>query len=131
MTRDSSDTIARRREAERRGRSAERVAAWYLRLKGYGILARRFRGPIGEIDLVARRFGTLAFVEVKARADGDAGLEAIGLKARARIARAAEAWLTRYPAAARMNLRFDVIVVTPGLAWPNHLRGAFGLGGSI
>ncbi|MHA1559969.1 MAG: YraN family protein, partial [Alphaproteobacteria bacterium] len=101
---------SRRRDAEKRGRSAERVAAWYLRLKGYGILARRFRGPIGEIDLVARRFGTLAFVEVKARADGDAGLEAVGPKARARIARAAEAWLSRYPAAAGMNLRFDVIV---------------------
>jgi putative endonuclease len=131
MTRNNNDAISRRRDAEKRGRSAERVAAWYLRLKGYGILARRFRGPIGEIDLVARRFGTLAFVEVKARADGDTGLEAVGPKSRARIARAAEAWLARYPAAAAMNLRFDVIVVAPSLAWPTHLQGAFGSGGNI
>lgn len=119
-----------RKEAERRGRRAERIAAWYLRLKGYGILARRFRGPIGEIDLVARRLGTLVFVEVKARSDIESALEAVGPKARARIAHAAEAWLTRYPAAASMKLRFDVIVVMPGLSLPQHYRGTFGAGGN-
>ena len=115
--------------AERRGRRAETIAAWYLRLKGYGVLARRFRGPIGEIDLVARRWGTVIFVEVKARSGDEAGLEAVGPKARARIARAAEAWLTRYPGAASMKLRFDVIVIPPGFGWPHHLRNAFGSGG--
>jgi putative endonuclease len=120
-----------RQAAEQRGRRAERIAAWYLRLKGYGILARRFRGPVGEIDLVARRAGTLVFVEVKARSADEAGLEAVGPKSRARIARAAEAWIARYPAAGAMKLRFDVIVVAPGLAWPRHLRNAFGSGGVI
>ena len=122
---------ASRRDAERLGRRAERIAAWYLRLKGYGILARRFRGPVGEIDLVVRRRGWLVFVEVKARAEDDAGFEAVGPKSRARIARAAEAWIARYPAAGEMKLRFDVIVVPPGLAWPRHLRNAFGDGGEV
>ncbi len=120
-----------RQAAEQRGRRAEWIAAWYLRFKGYGILARRFRGPIGEIDLVARRRRTLVFIEVKARDDDEAGLEAVGAKSRARIARAAEAWLMRYPGAAGMKLRFDVIVVAPGLALPRHLRNAFGAAGAL
>lgn len=119
-----------RQEAERRGRRAERIAGWFLRLKGYGILARRFRGPIGEIDLVAKRRRVLAFIEVKARADGDSGLEAVSAKSRARIARAAEAWLMRYPAAAALDLRFDLIVVSPGFSWPRHVKNAFGAGGA-
>ena len=121
----------RRQDAERLGRRAERFAAWYLRLKGYGILARRFRGPVGEIDLVARRRCWLVFDEVKARAEDDTAFEAVGPKSRARIARAAEAWIARYPAAGAMKLRFDVIVVAPGLSWPRHLRNAFGDSGVI
>ena len=120
-----------RQGAERRGRRAEWIAAWFLRLKGYGILACRFRGPIGEIDIVARRRGTLVFVEVKARSVDEAGLEAVGPRSRAKIARAAEAWIARYPAAGAMTLRFDVIVIAPGVTWPRHLRNAFGSGGVI
>ncbi|MCW5696986.1 MAG: YraN family protein [Bauldia sp.] len=121
---------AGRVRAERRGRSAETLAAAFLRAKGYRILARRFRVPVGEVDLVAKRGRTLAFVEVKARRTGDAGLEAISPQGRARIARAAEAYLARYPAAAALTLRFDVIVVAP---WrlPRHLVGAFGAGGAL
>jgi putative endonuclease len=52
--------------AFRTGLSAEGRAAAYLMLKGYRILARRFRTPYGEIDIVARRRNLLAFVEVKA-----------------------------------------------------------------
>lgn len=120
-----------RRLAEKRGRRAEAIAAWYLRLKGYGILARRFRGPIGEIDLVAKRRRTLVFVEVKAHAEDESGLDAVDAKSRARIAHAAEAWLMRYPAAAAFKLRFDVILVPPGLGWPKHLRNAFGAAGAL
>ena len=57
-----------RQAAEKRGRGAETLACWYLRLQGWRILARRARVPGGEVDIVARRGGTLAFVEVKARA---------------------------------------------------------------
>ena len=60
-----------RQEAEKRGRGAETIAAWYLRMHGWQILARRARVPGGEVDIVAKRGRTLAFVEVKARADAD------------------------------------------------------------
>jgi putative endonuclease len=117
-----------RQQAERRGRVSEAVAALSLRLKGYRILARRYKTPVGEIDLVARRGRIIAFVEVKARASEGAGLEAVTPFGSGRIARAAEAYLMRYPAAAVFHLRFDVIVVRPW-RWPAHLTGAFGEGG--
>ncbi len=120
-----------RRRAERRGRRAEAIAAFYLRLKGYRVVARRYKTPVGEIDLVVRRGGTLAFVEVKARGDDEAAIEAVGPDGRRRIARAAETWLTRYPAASEMQLRFDVVVVARGLSLPRHLRHVFHAGGRL
>ena len=57
-----------RAQAEQRGRQGERIAAWWLRLKGWQIVGRRMRTRAGEVDLVARRGAMLAFVEVKARA---------------------------------------------------------------
>ena len=113
-----------RQAAERHGRRAELVASLFLRLKGYRILARRFRTPVGEIDLIARRSRTIAFIEVKARATGDAGLEAVAARTRKRIARAAGFWLAAHPRAEGSTLRFDVIVVLPRRL-PLHLRGAF------
>lgn len=127
MTRRDQPSAGRVR-AERRGRTAETLAAAFLRAKGYRILARRFRVPVGEVDLVAKRGRTLAFIEVKARHSEDAGIEAISPQGRARIARAADAYLSRYPAAAALTLRFDVIVISPW-RWPRHLVGAFGAGG--
>ncbi len=116
---------AKRRQSERHGRRAERIAAWYLRAKLYRIIARRWRTPVGEIDLVAKRGRTLAFIEVKTRATDEAAVEAITMAARVRIARAAQVWLTRYPAAAAtLSLRFDVIVVARA-RWPRHIRSAF------
>lgn len=73
MSEPRSGTLERQR-AERRGRRAEKIAAWFLRAKGYAVLARRYKTPVGEIDLVARRGRTLAFVEVKARKEGEAAL---------------------------------------------------------
>ena len=66
-----------RQAAEKRGRGAETLACWYLRLHGWRILARRARVPGGEVDIVARRGRTLAFVEVKARASEDAAAFAL------------------------------------------------------
>ena len=80
--------------------------------------------------LVAKRGRTIAFIEVKARRTGDAGIEAISPQGRARIARAAEAYVSRYPAAAALTLRFDVIAIAPW-RWPRHLVGAFGAGGAL
>lgn len=113
-----------RRRRERRGRRAEAVAAVLLRLKGYRILATRVRTPAGEIDIVARRGGVVAFVEVKARGTADAAAEAIGRRQRRRIARAAAHFIAAHPVYAAETLRFDAILVAP---WrpPRHLISAW------
>ena len=119
-----TDADPRRRDAERRGRRAEAIAAWYLRAKFYRILARRYRTPLGEIDLIARRGRAIVFVEVKSRPTGEAGLEAVTAKSRQRIARAAAVWLAAHPAAAGLDQRFDIIVAAPGRR-PRHHAGIF------
>ena len=120
----ATDAAAARRAAERRGRRAEAVAAWFLRLKGYRVLARRYRTPVGEIDLVVRRGKLVAFVEVKARPTLDEGSEAVTARGRRRVAQAAAGWLAAHPEAAGLALRFDVVVAPPWRA-PRHLAGAF------
>ncbi|MEQ8964768.1 MAG: YraN family protein [Azospirillaceae bacterium] len=121
-------TTARRR-AHGFGLRAESAAAWALRLKGYRVLERRFRSPVGEIDLIARRGDVVAFVEVKARrkAPAEAG-EVLSVAQRRRVVQAARAWLAG-PRARKLpqsgtSLRFDVILVSPG-AWPRHVAGAW------
>ena len=113
-----------RRIAERRGRWAEALAALRLRLAGYRIVARNYRGPVGEIDLIARRGDTLIFVEVKARAADDVAAEAIAARQQARIRRAAEAFLAGRPELATFSLRFDAILVVPWRA-PRHVVDAW------
>jgi putative endonuclease len=110
--------------AFRTGISAESRAAAFLIAKGFRILARRFRSPVGEIDIVARRRGLLVFVEVKARPDlGDAAWSVTD-RQRARIIAAAEAWLARYPDARISDIRFDAMLVAPGRI-PRHIPAAF------
>lgn len=113
-----------RRRRYRLGLRAETVAAWILRLKGYRIVARRLRTPVGEIDLVARRGAVLAIVEVKARADAAAAAGSIGDRQRRRLERAAAWVLARQPDAARLAVRFDVILVMPRRL-PRHLVAAW------
>ena len=110
--------------AELFGRRGETLAAWYLRLKGYRIVATRVKTPVGEIDLVARRFGLTAFIEVKARqarTEEAMALEAVNTR---RISRAAQYYVARHPALAETPLRFDVIFLAPR-TWPRHVNGAF------
>ncbi len=114
--------------AFRTGLSAESRAAAYLIAKGYRIVARRFRTPVGEIDIVARRRGLLVFVEVKARATLDDAAESITPRGRQRIVAAAEAWLSRNPDDASAPMRFDAVLVAPGRI-PRHIPGAFDAGG--
>ncbi len=108
------------------GLKAESIAALILRLKGYTILARRFVVNGGEIDLIARRGGSIAFVEVKARADLEVAAIAISAAKRRRIARAARVWLTRNPWAAGLTLRGDAIFVAPRRL-PRHAPDAYRL----
>ena len=115
---------APRRLAERRGRRAETLAAWFLRAKGYRVLARRTRTPVGEIDLIARRGRLIAFVEVKQRPSLAEGVEAVTPAGRRRIVRAASFWLAAHPAAAGLDLRFDVVICMPGRL-PRHIPHAF------
>ena len=113
-----------RQVAFRFGVSAESRAAAYLMAKGYRVVARRFKTPVGEIDIVARRGGALVFVEVKARAAFDDAAEAVTPRARRRIIAAAEAWLARNPDDVRRDMRFDVVLVVPGRL-PRHIPSAF------
>jgi len=115
---------AERQVAFRFGLTAESRAAAYLIAKGYRIAARRFRSPVGEIDIVARRRNSLVFVEVKARAALDDAAEAVTPRQRRRIIAAAEAWLAAHPRDATCDIRFDVVLVAPGRL-PRHLPAAF------
>ncbi len=113
-----------RQNAERRGRVAETWAALYLRAKFYAILARDYKTPMGEIDLIAKRGRTLAFVEVKRRANLAISLEAVSPRQQKRIARAAHAYVAQHPHLQSCDLRFDVIAIRRW-RWPYHLKGAW------
>ena len=110
--------------AFRMGLSAESRAAAFLIAKGYRIAARRFRTPVGEIDIVARRRDVLVFVEVKARAKLDDAAEAVTERGKRRIVAAAEAWLAAHPDDVNRVMRFDAMLVAPGKI-PRHIQGAF------
>ena len=108
-----------RHAAEKRGRSAETLACWYLRLKGWQILARRARVPGGEVDIVARRRHILAFVEVKARGTEQAAAFALDEWRLRRVAVAAERLAPRYMQPGD-DIRVDALFIVPG-RWPRHL----------
>jgi putative endonuclease len=112
-----------RAEAERRGRRAETLAAWWMRLQGWRIIARRMRTPVGEIDLVARRGRTVAFVEVKSRHDDEGLARSIDRQRLVRVARAAEALAPRLARDAD-TVRIDVILIAPGRL-PRHLKNVW------
>jgi putative endonuclease len=110
--------------AFRTGLSAEARAAAWLTAKGYRILAKRFRTPQGEIDIVARRRNLVAFVEVKARASLDDAAYAVTPRQQQRIVAAASAWLMAHPEHAEFELRFDAMLIAPRRL-PRHLLAAF------
>jgi putative endonuclease len=112
-----------RRQAEKRGRGAETLACWWLRLRGWRILARRARVPGGEVDIVARRGRTLAFVEVKARADDAAAASALDPYRLRRVVVAAERLAPRYMRPGD-DVRIDAMFVVPR-RWPRHLTNVW------
>lgn len=119
-------TIAnpKRKDAFLRGVSAEGRASLYLAAKGYRTIARRWKSPAGEIDLVVKRGKLIVFVEVKARADLDTAAESVFVRQRRRIVASAEAWLATHPEHAGYDLRFDAILIAPKRL-PRHIEAAF------
>ncbi len=125
MRRTRRRNIVQRRRAERRGRRAEWLCLWHLRLRGWRIVARGWRCPAGEIDIIARRGRVLAIIEVKSRGDIAVAATALAPRQRRRIARAAEAFLGTRPDLAGLDLRFDVMLVARR-SLPRHWPGAWG-----
>ena len=113
-----------RQLAFRVGISAESRASMLLIAKGFRILARRWRSPVGEIDIIARRRSLLVFVEVKARASLDDAAWSVTDRQRVRIIAAAQAWLARNADDRIRDIRFDAVLVAPGHI-PRHIPAAF------
>ena len=120
-----------RRRAVRFGRLGENACLARLRLCGWRIVARNWRVPVGEIDIIARRGAVLAFVEVKARRAGGE-TAAPSPRQQRRIERAAEMFLAQHPSMGACFGRFDVMYVGPWPSfrffWPTHLSDAWRLG---
>lgn len=119
----------RRVASYRFGLHAEKIAAWYLRAKGYTIVGERYRNVMGEIDILAYRAQTLVAVEVKARATMQACEESITPHKQGRIERTmqvalADKKITGLARGKSPNIRFDVIWITP---WrmPTHIKDAW------
>ena len=115
--------MSERKRREEKGRRGEALAAWYLRLTGWRILARRVKTPRGEIDLIARRGRTTAFVEVKWRGRAEELDQAIDEYRLRRVAAAAEAVAARFVPAGTIQ-RIDVLLLAPG-RWPRHIVNAW------
>ncbi len=115
---------SKRQLAEKKGRKAENLAVWWLRLHGYRIIAQREKNPKGEIDIIAMRGKTLVFAEVKARADYQKGIEAITPHQIRRIIAAAQYWRSTRKNLQNHTCRFDILLVKPYLLI-RHIKNAF------
>ena len=126
MSARSAVPSPKRLRAWRRGRWAETLCVWHLRLRFYRVLARGYRVPVGEIDIVARRGRVVAAIEVKARASLAEAAEAVTPRQRRRVAQAFAQFLAGRPHLAGLDQRFDVMLVAP-LRLPRHLANAWRL----
>ncbi len=116
--------VEERLKAYRRGHRGEWLASLALMLKGYRIVARRYRTKLGEIDLIARRGDLVLIVEVKARPSLIEAMEAVARSSERRIEGAADLWLARQPDHGRLSIRFDLVAVLPW-RWPVHVENVF------
>jgi len=119
--------LNQRKRAYLKGRWGEKIAALYLRLKGYNIIETRFKTPMGEIDLLARKGRALIAVEVKSRSSLEQAAFAVTPFQMRRIERALLYYLSRYHFhrhAFSLDLRFDVVLIAP-MKWPHHIKGAW------
>lgn len=106
-----AEEATRRKRAEQRGRRAEMLVAFNYLLRGYQILARRVKTPLGEIDVVARKGPLIVLIEVKARQDEAAAIFAVSAGARRRIEGAGRLYLARRQEFATFGLRYDIAAV--------------------
>jgi len=118
------EATLRRRKALRRGSAAEYIAAIFLMLKGYRILAMRYKTKLGEMDIIARKGDLAVFVEVKARADEMGAVDAVSYASQKRIRAASDLWLARQRDYARLSQRYDIVAILPGKL-PRHFPDAF------
>lgn len=116
-------TALQRQAADAQGRRGETYAAAWLERRGWAIVARRVRTKAGEVDLVARRPGLVAFVEVKVRRTAAELDHAIDEPRLARVAAAAELLMADY-AQAGDDIRVDVVLLAPGCL-PRHIENAW------
>ena len=118
-----------RQRSEKTGRRAELIAMLYLRVKGYHIITRREKSPVGEIDLIACKGGTLIFIEVKYRRERSRFDLALTPQSQKRIMRAAAYLTSRREGFQKMGQRFDVIFISPRGMLPygrvHHLKDAW------
>ncbi|MCK0070131.1 YraN family protein [Kordiimonas laminariae] len=112
-----------RQKSEARGRKAEKIAANWLRLKGYTILEERFRSKRGEIDIICKRGCEILIVEVKAHKTRENSLYAVTPRQQQRIVHATEDWL-KTQSFEKYSLRFDVIAIAPKRL-PAHIKDAW------
>lgn len=113
-----------RQAAHAHGHRAETIAVWYMRLKGYRLIANRFKSTVGEIDLIMQRGRTMVFIEVKARAKVDDSIWAVTPQQSRRIASAASLFAARQDMSGIDFQRFDIVAV-PSYLWPTHIKNAF------
>ena len=109
--------VLQRQRAQRRGKRAEWLCVWHLRLRGW-------RCPAGELDIVAKRGGILAIIEVKSRDELAVAAAALPPRQRRRVTRATEAFLNAHPQFASATLRFDLMLVVRHRL-PQHQRDAW------
>ncbi|MGH7045659.1 MAG: YraN family protein [Stellaceae bacterium] len=124
MRQQRHSRVVQRQRAQRRGKRAEWLCVWHLRLHGWRIVARGWRCPAGELDIVAQRRGVLAIIEVKSRGELAVAAAALPPRQRRRVTRAAEAFLSAHPQFATATLRFDLMLVVP-YRLPRHQRDAW------
>ncbi len=107
-------SVHKKKAAYTRGVEAEKTAARYLQLKGYKILEYRYKTPVGEIDLIARKGDLIIFAEVKAHKNEEQALYAVTEKSRRRIEAAAGHYISLHEEIAPLDMRFDVLIVPQG-----------------
>jgi len=115
---------AKRQKAYHWGIEAEKFAAWFLRMKGYHIIAERYRNSQGEIDILARKGNLVAAVEVKARKSFEECAETVTPFKQQKIARAVELAIAELAELQGHDIRFDVIWIAPR-KWPHHIEDAW------